>query len=101
MDPAAYESPARLAERARDAWAVLRCVPAIDGEDALRRHGHEHDPQRFTGTRDGLDEDMLQIARLLNPEKPEHTLVKLSDVIYLLTHSGYNDAAALIEGLIP
>lgn len=48
-----------LAERARDAWAVLRAVPANEGEAALRRYGR-------AGSRDGLSEDMLEIARALD-----------------------------------
>lgn len=56
----------RLADRCRDAWAVLRCVPARDGEDALRRHGREYDAERFVGTRDGLADDMLDAAKALD-----------------------------------
>lgn len=55
----------RLADRLNDAWAVLRCVPARDGEAALRTHGIEYDETRGTGTRDGLDDDVLEAARIL------------------------------------
>ena len=55
-----------LAERCRDAWAVLRIVPARDGEEALRRHGRKYDAERFIGTRDGLADDMLDAAKALD-----------------------------------
>jgi hypothetical protein len=60
------ESTQRLAERCRDAWAVLRIVPARDGEEALRRHGRPYDAERFIGTRDGLADDMLDAAKALD-----------------------------------
>ncbi len=56
----------RLADRCRDAWAVLRIVPADQGEDALRRHGREYDEERFVGTRDNLADDMLLAAKTLD-----------------------------------
>lgn len=59
--PAAEERKDRrtwAAERCRDAWAVLRTVPAGQGEDALVRHGRD-------STRDGLSDDMLEIAGLI------------------------------------
>ncbi len=54
-----------LAERCRDAWAVLRAVRADEGQAALRRHGRPYDPERFLGTRDGLADDMLDAAKAL------------------------------------
>jgi hypothetical protein len=48
-----------LIERLRDAYAVLRSVPAMEGEDALVRHGRIYDPETGTGTRDGLADSML------------------------------------------
>lgn len=61
---------AYMAIRAHDAWAVLRCVPANEGEAALRRHGiklEEHDGgERFSGTRDALAEDIAAIESLLH-----------------------------------
>jgi hypothetical protein len=54
-----------LAERCRDAWAVLRCVPANEGEQALALHGREYDEDNHTGTRDGLADDMLEVAAYL------------------------------------
>ncbi len=61
-----FSEAARLAERCRDAWAVLRAVPAREGEAALRRHGRKYDAERFIGTRDGLSEDMLYAAKALD-----------------------------------
>ncbi len=65
LDNATKDDLDRLADRARDAWAVLRSVPAREGEEALRRHGIEFDEGRFTGTRDGLADDMQEISALL------------------------------------
>lgn len=48
----------RLAERCLDAWAVVRRVPANEGQASLTYHGR-------TGTRDGLDEDLLDAAAAL------------------------------------
>lgn len=80
-----------LAERARDAWAVLHSVPANLGQDALHRHDREYDEATGVGTRDGLSEDMGTISQLLRPEgrdlvwSPERQSFDQAK-LYLLTH---------------
>jgi thiamine pyrophosphokinase len=56
----------RLAERCRDAWAVLRTVGADEGARALAQHGRDYEPDTGIGSRDGLAEDMLAVADLLD-----------------------------------
>lgn len=48
-----------IAERLNDAWAVLRTVNHLQGQDALDRHEREH---TSTG---GLADDLLTFARAI------------------------------------
>lgn len=58
-----------MADRCRDAWAILRGVSPVDADRQLQRHDRPYDEERGTGTPDGLADDMLTVVRYLSAER--------------------------------